>query len=92
MIPASTDMAAVSAPGSPASSAASMPHRDAAVPEIRESPVAGLSWNNAPRANEPGKEAPKKSDRKRRWAAPLSPAAAASASDTAQPMSSWQRT
>src|SRR5580704_4797163 len=47
-------MAAVSPPGSPASSAASTPHRDAAMPEMRASPVTGLSWNSAPRPNEPG--------------------------------------
>ncbi len=46
---------AVIPPGSPASSAASMPHSDAAMPEMRASPVAGLSWNSAPWANEPGK-------------------------------------
>ena len=48
-------MAAVISPGSPASSAASMPHSDAAMPEVRASPVTGLSWNSAPRPNEPGK-------------------------------------
>ena len=56
-IDSSRRMAAVSAPGSPASSAASMPHSDAAIPEMRASPVAGLSWNSAPRANEPEKPA-----------------------------------
>ena len=48
-------MAAVSASGSPVARAASMPHRDAVMPDMRESPVAGLSWNSAPREKEPGK-------------------------------------
>ena len=36
-------------------SASSMPHSDAAEPEIRASPVTSFSWNSAPRAKDPGK-------------------------------------
>src|SRR5271165_6825422 len=50
-IDSSRMMAEVSPPGSAlpsgGSSAASMPHRDAAMPEMRASPVTGLSWNSA---------------------------------------------
>ncbi len=31
-----------------------MPHNDAALPLIRPSPVSGLNWNTAPRANDRG--------------------------------------
>ena len=47
--------ARVSSASSPATSALSTPHSEAAMPEIRASPVTGFSWNTAPRANEPGK-------------------------------------
>ena len=33
----------------------SSPHSEAAVPEMRQSPVAGLSWKGTPRAKLPGK-------------------------------------
>ena len=48
-------MASSTAASSPLSSAASSPASEAAVPLVRASPVSGLAWKRAPRANEPGK-------------------------------------
>ena len=52
---------------SQASAAASIPMSEAAVPEMRRSPVAGLCWKTRPAASEVGYSPLYQSDRKDRW-------------------------
>ena len=60
--------------------ARSTPHSDAALPDVRPSPVSGFNWKIAPLANEPGNSPEKKRSRKWRWASAFHPTEKASAS------------
>src|SRR3954452_13232927 len=66
------------------SSPDSRPAREAVVPEIRQSPVLGLSWNETPRAKLPGWRLTKKAFKNLRWFAPCFPSSRASSSEKVQ--------
>jgi len=62
----------------------SRPASEAVVPEIRQSPVLGLSWNGTPRAKLPGWRLTKKAFKNLRWFPPCFPSSRASSSEKVQ--------